>query len=395
MTGRSRGWVAMVLSLAMVGAAGLRAQETPGAADIAGEEPRVFYTKAGQFEIIVAAVEDAQPALALGRSVWGALSRPLGLPAEGFSSPVSVRLVPADQWSEPVVFTTTVEPGGRVSVRVRWAEDVDPVIVRRAFVQGVILRQAVAWHGASPKLTVPLWLEQACTAWSQVRERPAMLDAFQQESGRVQVVPPLRALLLWERGGVESRGWELASLWLFLQLQAEPGEAWRWGAWVRGVTGGAAPWDTLPRTYAGLWTDAAAMDLWWQTGFHHQSRLRVLPIMTAEASRAWLADRSRWLAGRDGREVVLALSELEGLRKEPWVRAELDERGRQTQSVLGVIHPYYTNTAISMGRLYEAAAKGNEKQFKEALAEFERDALDGRELEDEVGAMLDTAPGRL
>lgn len=391
MTGRSVWWSAVALTLAMAGTPGLRAQEAV-TAETVREDPRVFYTKAGQFEIIVAAVEDAQPALALGRSVWGALSGPLGLPAEGFSSPVSVRLVPAEQWSEPAVFTTTVEPGGRVSVRVRWAADVDPVIVRRAFVQGVILRQAVAWHGASPKLTVPLWLEQACTAWSQVRERPAMLDAFQHESAGIPVAPPLRALILWERGGVESRGWELASLWLFMHLQAEPGEAWRWGTWLRGVTGGAEALDTLPRTYAGLWTDAAAMELWWQTGFHHQRRVRVLPVMTAEASRAWLADRSRWLAGRDGREVVLALSELEGLRKEPWVRAELEARGRQTQSVLGVIHPYYANTAISLGRLYEAAAKGSEKQFKEALEAFKRDALDGRELEDEVGAMLDTAP---
>lgn len=354
--------------------------------------PRVFYTNPGEFEIIVREVADAQPALALGRTVWSALAAPLGLPKEGFSSPVSVRFVPADQWSVPAVFTVTAEPPGRVSVRVRWSADVDPVIVRRAFVQGLILRQAVAWHGIGPHLTVPLWLEQACTALSLMRERPALQDAFQQESAAMQAPPPLRALLLWQRGGVESRGWELASLWLFLQLQAEASEAARWGGWVRGVVGGASPVDTLPRFFKGLWADAAAMELWWQVGFNHQRRLRTIPVMTAEASRSWLADRSRWLAGREGREVVLPLEELSGLRREPWVRAELIERVRQTQSVLGVIHPFYANTALSLGRLYEAAVKGNDEAFKTARADFQRDAMDGRELEDTVNAILDTAP---
>jgi hypothetical protein len=380
---------------AIAAVAGLRGKEAESAVAVTAAAvpvPRVFYTKPGEFEIIVRDVADAQPALALGRSVWRAMVDPLGLPPEGFSSPVSVRLVPADQWTEPVVFTVSVEPPGRVSVRVRWSADVDLVAVRRAFVQGLILRQAVAWHGGGEQLTVPLWLEQACTAWSLVQERPALLDAFQQESARITTPPPLRALLLWRRGEVESRGWELASLWLFLQLQAEAGEVSRWGGWVRGLVGGAAPLDTLPRFYTGLWTDAAAMELWWQVSFHHQRRLRALPVMTAEGSRSWLADRSRWLAGRDGRECVLRLEELPGLRREPWVHSELSDRLAQTRAILGVIHPYYSNAALSMGRLYEAALKGNEEQFKTARTDFERDAIDGRELEDTVNAILDTAP---
>ncbi len=388
-------FVAMAMSSGIAFAQAKDADTEGIATTVTGEAatpPRIFYTNTGEFEIIVRDVADAQPALALGRSVWSSLSGPLGLPAAGFPSPVSVRLVPADQWSEPAPFTVTVEPPGRVSVRVRWSNDADPVVVRRAFVQGLILRQAVAWHGVGPQLTVPLWLEHACTAWSLMRERPALQDAFQQESAGIPAPPPLRALLLWKRGGVESRGWELASLWLFLQLQSEASDSSRWGGWVRGIVGGAAPVDTLPRSYKGLWADAAAMEMWWQVSFHHQRRLRTIPVMTAEASRFWLADRSRWLAGRDGREIVLPLGELQSLRKEPWVKAELTERMGQTQSVLGVIHPFYANAAVSMGRLYEAAVKGNEAQFKTARTDFERDAVDGRELEDTVNAILDTAP---
>jgi len=386
--------VAGLLMSILAAAAGVVAQEASSTLKteaVAGKAAHVFYTGRGQFEIIVTEIADARGALELGRSVWSALSTPMGLPAEGFESPVAVRLVPAALWNEPAVFTVTVEAGGLVGVRVRWSEDVDPIVVRRAFVQGLIMRRAVAWHSVGPQLKVPLWLEQACTAWSQVRERPAMMDAFQQESATLGVPPPLRSLLEWERGEVESRSWELSSLWLFAQLQTE-GPFSRWGGWLRGILGGAEPYETLPRSYAGLWRDAASLELWWGTAVQHQRTTRALPGMTIAASRAWMQDRSRWLAGRGGREVVVGLEELLELRREPWVKSELTERQMQTRSVLGVIHPYYANAALSMGRLYEAAARGNEKEFRVALTEFERDAIDGRELEDTVGAILNTAP---
>ena len=395
---QSRSWL-IAVAIALVAGVTVRGQspvaersETPE--PVRGEKPteipRVFYTKAGQFEIITLDASSAQQALALGREVWGALAVPLALPAEGFSSPVSVRLMPAEAWTAEAVFTVTAEAPGRVIVRVRWAADVDPLIVRRAFVQGLILRQAVAWHGVGAQLTVPLWLEQACTAWTLVRERPAMIDSMQQESiGRIP--PPLSPLLHWERGAVDSRVWEVSSLWLFLQLQAEM-DGRRWLPWLRGVLGGLDPVDSLPRNYQGLWANALAMELWWQTIFQHQRRIRALPVMTAVESRAWMSDRSRWLAGREGREVVLPLGELITLRSEPWVLAELKKRALQTRETLGVLHPYYSNAALSMGRLYEAAAKGSARDFKTALADFERDALDGRELEDTINAVLDTAP---
>ena len=376
-----------------------RAEDNPSTAATSPQSkpsepaPRLFYTGQGQFEIVVRDVADAQPALALGRSVWDALAGPMGLPAEGFLQPVTVRLVPADQWTQPSVFTVTIENPGRVGVQICWSPDVEPVAVRRAFVQGLILRQAAAWHGVRPELTVPLWLEQALTLLSLVREKPALLDMFQQESAGTPAVAPLRGLLTWERGAVDSRDWELASLWLLLQLQAEAGGDFsKWGRWVRGVTGGVSPMESLPQCYPGLWSDFIAMDVWWQVGFHHQRRVRTLPVMTAEASRFWLADRSRWLAGRDGREVLLSLAELRELRDEPWVRAELSTRHGQIRAVMGLIHPYYANATLSLGKLYESARKGDAKQFDEARTDFERDAVEGRDLEETVTAILNTAP---
>ena len=366
--------------------------ESPSIPLSAGPTPRIFYTRTGQFEIIVPDAGDARLLIAVGRSVWGRLASSLGLPKDGFNTPVSVRLVPAAEWSAPTEFTVSVDTPGLVNVRIRWAAAVDPNVVRRALVHGLILRQAVAWHGVTGRLTVPLWLEYACAALSHGRDRPALMDMYQQDSARLASPPSLSSLLQWERGGGESPDRELASLWLLLQLQAESDNGDSWLRWLSGVIGGANALDTLPRVYTGLWADAPAMELWWQTGFYHQSRNRLLPMMTAADSRGWLAECSRWLATRQGREVVLALAELPGLHREPWVRAKLTERLQQTRITLSVIHPYYSNAVLSLGRLYEASLKGKDSATKAALAQFERDSIDGRELEDTVGAILDTAP---
>jgi hypothetical protein len=335
---------------------------------------------------------DARRVLALGRAVWAALADPLRLPADGFNTPVSVRLVPAAQWTAPTAFTVTVATPGMVNVRVRWESGLDSNVVRRALVHGLLMRQAVFWYGTTSSLTVPLWLEHACAGLSRAKERPAIMDMFQQDSARLTAAPSLASVLKWERGADPSRERELASLWLLLQLQAEASDGTQWQQWIRRVLGGAPALDTLPRIYTGLWANAADMELWWQTVFYHQAKKRILPVMTASESRAWLADRSRWLGMRQGRELVVPLGELPQLRREPWIQRELGERLQQIRLTMPAIHPFYANAMVSLGRLYEAAQKGKESASKVALAQFERDFIDGRELDDTVGAILDTAP---
>ena len=381
----------VVCALGGVAAATEEAEAAPSALKT-GPSPRVFYTRPGQFEIILMDAADARRVLVLGRAVWAALTEPLRLPADGFNTPVSVRLVPAAQWSGLTDFTVTVATPGLVTVRVRWEAGVDPKVVRRALVHGLLMRQAASWYGTTSSITVPLWLEYACADLSRAKERPAIMDMFQQDSVRLVSAPSLASVLQWERGAGESRERELAALWLLLQLQAESIDGTQWQQWLRGVLGGAKAQDTLPRIYTGLWANAADMELWWQTGFYHQAKKRILPVMTASESRAWVADRSRWLGVRQGLERVVPLDELPRLHREPWVRRELGERIQQLHLTLPAIHPFYANAMVSLGRLYEAAQKGKQSAAKVALGQFERDAMDARELDDTVGAILDTAP---
>ena len=352
------------------------------------EAVRVFYTGTGQFEIITLDSSSIRKVLTEATDIWDALEVLLGLPAEGFPSAITVRLVSESQWSGPAVFLAVMEPGGWVSVRVRWTPEIDPTVLRRALVQALILRQAVFLHGAGNRLNVPLWLEQACAAMSLTKASASMLDALQQESARV-TPPSIESLLRWQRGDVDSRRWELASFWLLKHLLADSEATNRWPVFLRSILAGENPVQTLQGTYGALWTDTATRELWWQVGFYHQSRLHGLPLLIQEESRTWLADRSRWLGIIEGREQALGLESIWAWRKQSEIKTELADRVRQLKEMLAVIHPFYRNATISMGAMYEAALKGKEADFNAAKAALERDAVDGRELEDATGAALD------
>jgi len=216
-----------------------------------------------------------------------------------------------------------------------------------------------------------------------------MLDAMQQESAHLKP-PLLETVLHGERGTGESRERELAAFWLFQHLQSEAGgDTRRWGGWLRAILGGAEPMQALQPAFGRAWKDPAERELWWQVGFYNESRNAVLPLLSMEETRNWLADRCRWLVLRSGYEQVLSLDDLWAFRKEPWVKTGLAKRAEQLQNQLARLHPFYRNAAISMGRMYQAAVKGDEKEFKAAQAALSQDAVDGRELENETGAALD------
>ncbi len=372
------------------------AQTVPARSEATVEKndaPLVFYTGAGQFEIIAVKPQAAQETLILANSVWRSLARPAGLPAGGFSSAVAVRLVPEANWRQPAVFNVVAEPGGLVGVRICWGKKTDARMIRRALVQAVLLRQAVALHGTAQPLTVPLWLEQACVLLGEGRDRPAMFDAMRQESAQL-APPPLETLLRWERGEAEERGRVLAAFWLFQHLQAESGDSPRWGKWLRALLGGADPMQTLQEIYGGAWKNPAARELWWQTGFCDVRTNSTLPLMTMPETRDWLADRCRWLAVKNGREQVLSFDDLWIARKETWLKNGMTERAQQIENQLLRLHPFYRNAAISLGRMYQAAVKGSEVEFKAAMQAVSQDAKDGQELEAATTESLDGLEAR-
>lgn len=353
--------------------------------------PHTFETASGQFEISSFDLDAAGAGLTVAEEVWQTLERPLNLPARGFPSSITVRLLPAEQWRGTVPFQAAAELGGRVSVRVRWSpEAAGTAALRQALVQALLMRVAITAHGLEPSLRVPLWLEQGCLGWSLTHARPALLDEWQQDSARV-APPALSRVLGLKRDTPVTRPEALGTLWLLSYLQAESGPERRWPLLLGALLGGEDPVAALGRIYGGDFHDDPARELWWQVGWHSQRRLFATAVDNAADSRAWVTDRARWVARSGDADILLSLDEVFAARQAPWVAAELQQRIGQLKGGLGtnLLHPFYRNAAVSLGRAYEAARAGNRSGFGLAEADLDRDCADGVELETAAEGALD------
>ncbi len=348
--------------------------------------PVLFQSAPGRFEVAAVDVGGAQRVVAQATEAWQLLAGPLALP-EAFPSPVFVRLIPSKEWAEPVPFRVFVEVGGVVSVRVRWDATTPELFVRRALVQGLLMRQAVARHGVNERLAAPLWLEQACVGWWRTRAEPALLDALKQSTaGRSP--PALDRLLTWRRGETEPVELSDGAVWLLTFLRSESGRPQEWSAFLQRLLGGEAPDLALAASFPSRFENARERELWWQTGWHHLRRARTLPGLEAAESRAELADLARFVVFREGRDVVMTLRDLLGQAGDPVVADELTRRATALNRVLPAVHPFYRNAALAFGELLAGRNKSAER--RESLwTAFEADWRDANELAAASAAALD------
>ncbi|MSU24565.1 MAG: hypothetical protein EXS32_12180 [Opitutus sp.] len=314
------------------------------------------------------------------------LAAPLALP-DAFPTPVFVRVVPEAEWREPVVFRVIVEAGGVVSVRLRWSESTAEIFVRRALVQGLLMRLAVAQHGVSERITAPLWLELACVGWWQTRADAAQLDAFKQETA--QLAPPaLAGLMGWQRGDAEPRDLMVGAVWLLTYLQGEASRAGEWPALLRRVLGGEAGLVALAGSFAGRFADERERELWWQVGWHQFRRGRTLPAMEARESRGVLAAAARFVFLDGAHEVVLPLREVLARENEAAVETAVRRHAAELDRVVSSLHPFYRNAGLTLTEAL--AARGGPRERREARwAAFEQDWRDATELEAASTAALD------
>jgi len=346
--------------------------------------PHVFLTGTGEFEIASVDLVAARNGTKLAEEIWRTLDTPLLLPAAGFSQPITVRVLPlAAGTKERASFQANAELGGRVGVTVRWTADAaGDDALRRGLVQALLMRRAIAWHGLVTELRVPFWLENACVRWTETRERPALLDAWQQDAARV-AMPRLAAVLSQQRLAAADPAADLAALGLMAHLQAESGREQRWPQLLRAVLGGTETLAALPLYYGDYFKDDAARELWWQVGWQAQLRQAAQAGETPAESRQWLVERAHWTARltKDAPDAELTLDEVYAARAEAWVTRELAERLAELRAGLGTVHPFYRNAALSLGRVYESALFGDRRGFNKAQADLVRDIADGRELE--------------
>ena len=376
-------WRLRVLVVVALGAVAL------GWAATGSSVPVIFQSAPGRFEVAALDGGDAQRVAALAAQAWPMLAGPLALP-ESFASPVFVRLV-AD-WGERSPFRVTVEAGGVVSVRVAWDPTTPEVVVRRALVQGLLMRQAVARHGVNERLTAPLWLEHACVGWWRTRAEPAQLDALKQASARL-APPALEDLLQWQRGATEPAPFVDGAVWLLTFLTGEAGKAGEWPALLHRLLGGEAPAAALAASFPGRYANDGERELWWQTGWQQLRRARVLPGWEAAESRVELAEMVRFVFTQQGEDAVLPLREVLERAGEPLVDRELKRRAAAVNRLLTALHPFYRNAALSLADALAVRGAGAERRDA-VCAAFEQDWRDATELERASATALDALSAR-
>ena len=349
-----------------------------------GAEPVPVMVQAGPGRFEVAAIDSAvaHAIAAQAEEAWRWLAGPLELPA-AFGSPIYVRVVAA----VPEEFAVTAEIGGIVSVRID--DRAGPAQVRRALVQGLLLRLAVARHGVNERLTVPRWLEEGCVGWWRTHAQPAQLDALRQASER-RAPPSLAGLLNWQHGGGARAEFSAGAPWLLIFLQAESGRAREWPALLARLLRGDDPEAALAACYPGRFGAPTDRERWWQVGWHHALRARTLPAQAAPESRAQLGALARFVfaAGADETDVVVPLPAVLARAGEPIVAAELARRAAELSRAIPVLHPFYRNAGLALAEAF-AARTARPAQRDAAAAAFAQDWRDALALEAAATAALD------
>src|SRR5687768_568524 len=316
--------------------------------------PVLIQNAPGRFEVAAVDPSIAHAVSAAAEECWRLLATPLGLP-DGFSSPIFIRVIPPENGGDPAPFRVTVEVGGIVSARLR-ADAATLVITRRVLVQALLMRLAVARHGVTPRLSVPLWLEHAGVGWLETRSAAAQLDALKLHS--VSQPPPMELLLGWQRGGVEERAHVSASIWMFAFFQSESGRAGEWAELLSRLLAGDDPLIAVTSSYPARYSSAAERELWWQTGYHHLRGARTLPGLEASESRQQLGALARFVFADpegDG-DVVIPLSVVLARATEQVVMAELARRATEVSKLITSLHPFYRNAGLSLNEAFAARA---------------------------------------
>ena len=348
--------------------------------------PVMVMSAPGRFEIAALDSSVAHAIAAASEEAWRTLSPILSLP-ESFSTPIFVRVAPADV-NDPIPFRVSVEPGGIVSLRIRDTDNSDDFL-RRALVQGLLLRLAVARHGVNDLLTVPLWLEHACVAWWRTRSDAAQLDAAKQQAASM-APPPVATLLNWQRGSQEPTQLGMAALWLLTFLQTEAPRPGDWHTFLQRVLSGVDSIAELRACYGERFSDDRDRELWWLTGFHAARRARSLPTYDAAESRQRLGALSRFVfvAGDDSTDVVVPLRTTLGQASSAIVGAELARRALETDRLVPALHPFYRNAGLTLAEALRSGSKPPPAR-EELGARFEADWQDAVELEASSSEALD------
>lgn len=342
-------------------------------------------TAPGQFDIAAQDASLAYGVSAIADETWRILTTLLDLPP-AFSSPVFVRVIGAAADDEP--FGAAAEPGGIVSVWIEAAAVRRPELVRRALTRGLLLRLGIAARGAEAMQAVPRWLEDGCVLWVDTRVSPARLDAIKYETIG-QSPPALGSLLNEAPTGTTAPGRAAAALWLLTFLQGEATGQREWSSFLQKVLRGMPGDEALLAAYPGRFMNARERELWWQTGWHHVHRVRVLPTMTSEESAREVDLLARFIFAPALEDVVVPLRTVLAHAHDGIVAGEIERRAVELRRIAPALHPFYRNAGLSLLDAFSQARAALPERRDVLATAFEADWRDAVELAAATKSILD------
>lgn len=374
--------ILVCLALGMVGAS---AEE---AALPLATQPRPTYhgVEGGRFEVIAAPGTDGRALFDLGERAWRLWRTPLGLP-ERWPIGITVRLEPTQPGGGRVVMEasglTTVWLGAERAAGpnrdLAWLRPLSEALWRRKL------------HASGGSGRYPAWLSEGAARAVWVSLHPAMLDAWQHSLRELGGASSLREVLFWDgQGADDGRGVAAFALWQW--LRTEGGER-SWARFTQALGGGASPGAALAAEYGTLSAapaDAREWEMTWQVVTTRMGRARQGPMELPWRSRERIEALSR-IAVRDlvfDRDVLLAAGGDWSTRNEPWLVAERRRRSTLLAAELGRTHVFWFNSAVSLGRVWEALAAGKPSAWREAMELWREDLVAALELQAAVEALL-------
>lgn len=350
----------------------------------AAEQTDLHSSANNQFEVVAVDLRSARFVEELSRHVVDRSSRFLERHKMDFPQRVLVRLKPERFVDFEGAYRLTLEPGGFVTLDLRWTEALELATCCRALSEALLLRYSLFNFGLAAAEQLREWTVSVLTYRTLLGLRPASREAL-FAAVQAEELPPVPDLLAqtWDAPDQGVAGYlllrTLSAAGLGQQVER------------RLFRAAVAGRDVAPALTTILDAGRSAEAIpgfgrWWTTYLPELSGTGATVFERIAVSRQWIDQLSRFQFEGE----PINLKQLWERRDDPEMRAIVEARLEIVRFRINRVNPAYFNAAHSLGLLFETILEGDRAhEFIGSLGAFLSDFEDTKAIESIVRAHLD------
>jgi hypothetical protein len=287
---------------------------------------------------------------------------------------IQIDLMPAAQAEFTGPFIVTVDKTGHCVALVRWGPEAKFSDVCQAIGQASLESLAVWRDGPEAAARTPDWLALALGKLLEVGLKPALIEELSQQG---QALPVLSLRQLMTTSGPYGDAQPVVAInayWLLRFLDEQSNSPALAEALFSTLASGADPAKALTTAFPDEFENPRDLELWWQIGYREFTGTHATPAQTMAQSRA-LLDRLEYLnlPDPDGGEKRTRLDEAWAGRADKTVRDTIAQELVTGRSLPVQANPVYRNAVLSLLTALEMLHADDEKKFREAWADYQKD----------------------